>query len=113
MPNIGGARSGKRRSLADVSSSILRCGVPGWTATMKLKQNRTRLTSSLRLMTIRVASAYRTISSEAVCGITGMILICIILTKDLECFQRREIVNARKMVRIDSLDKLQEKWDNG
>lgn len=112
MPNIGGPRSSTRRLLASVSTSILRYGAPAWAAALKTKRNRGKLDSAFRLMAVRVASAYRTISSEAVCVIAGMLPICITLAEDIECYQRRETRNARRMLRISSMARWQQEWDN-
>lgn len=112
MPNIGGPKGSSRRLLAAVSSSILRYGVPAWGAALKTKRNRRKLNSVFRLMAIRVASAYRTISSEAVCVIAGMIPICVTLAEDIECYQRRGTSNVRKTARLDSMVKWQQEWDN-
>ncbi|XP_065075081.1 uncharacterized protein LOC135698863 [Ochlerotatus camptorhynchus] len=75
MPNSAGPSSNKRRFLASVSTSILRYGVPAWVAALETKQNQRKLSSTFRLLAMRVVSAARTISSEAVCVIAGMNLI--------------------------------------
>jgi RNA binding protein fox-1 len=72
MPNNAGPISSKRRLLASVSSSILRYGGPAWITALQTQRNRAKLRSTARLMAIRVVSAYRTISSEAVCVIAGI-----------------------------------------
>ena len=112
MPNTGGPRSSKRRLLASVSSSILRYGVPAWAAALETKRNRVKLNGAFRLMAMRVASAYRTISSEAVCVIAGMIPICITLAEDIECYGRRGTRGVRKLVRVESMTKWQQEWNN-
>ncbi|XP_062535228.1 uncharacterized protein LOC134204423 [Armigeres subalbatus] len=112
MPNVGGPRSSTRRLLASVSSSILRYGVPAWGNALEIKRNRRRLQSAFRLMAIRVASAYRTISSEAVCVIAGMVPICISLAEDIECYHRKDTRNVRKMERTRSMERWQHEWDS-
>lgn len=112
MPNAGGPRSSRRCLLANVATSILRYGVPAWAPALKTKRNRGRLGSVFRLMAMRVASAYRTISSEAVCVIAGMMPICITLEEDVECYRRGNVRNARAAARMDSLVKWQQEWDN-
>ncbi|XP_065081181.1 uncharacterized protein LOC135703783 [Ochlerotatus camptorhynchus] len=86
MPNNSGPSSSKRRLLASVSSSILRYEDPAWDAALKTKKNQRKLNSTFRLMAMRVVSAYRTISTEAVCVIAGMIPIVITLAEDTECY---------------------------
>ncbi|XP_065078345.1 uncharacterized protein LOC135701463 [Ochlerotatus camptorhynchus] len=76
MPNNSGPSS------SSVSSSILRYGGPAWVSALETKQNQNKLSGTFRLMAMRVVSAYRTISSEAVCVIAGMIPIGITLAED-------------------------------
>lgn len=112
MPNNSAISSSKRRLLATVSTSILRYGGPAWASALKTKRNQTRLNSAFRLMSIRVASAYRTISLEAVCVIAGMVPIGITLEEDRECYRQRGTRGIRKRARVDSLRKWQQQWDN-
>ncbi|XP_058456515.1 uncharacterized protein LOC131433917 [Malaya genurostris] len=111
IPNVGGPRSSTRRLIASISSSILRYRVPAWSAALEIKRNREKLNNAFRLMAMRVSSAYRTISSETVCVIAGMIPICITLKEDIECYQQRDTRNARKIVRIRSMARWQLEWD--
>lgn len=112
MPNSYGLSSSKRRLLASVSSAVLRYGGPAWIGALVTKRNRMKLNSMYRLIAVRVASAYRTISSEAVCVIAGMIPIGITLAEDEECYQRRETSGVRKIVRVESMAKWQQEWDS-
>ncbi|XP_058816687.1 uncharacterized protein LOC131679962 [Topomyia yanbarensis] len=111
MPNNAGSCSSKRRLLASESSSILRYGGPIWIATLETQRNRVKLSSTFRLMAKRVASAYRTNSSEAVCVIAGMIPIGIILTEDMED-KRKGTRGIRKTRRTGSMAKWQHDWDS-
>jgi hypothetical protein len=111
MPNSYGPSSSKRRLLACVSSSIMRYGGPAWIAALKTKRNQAKLNSMFRLMAMRVASAYRTISMEAVCVIAGMVPISITLVEDSECYRRKEIRGVRKLARAESMAKWQQEWD--
>ncbi|XP_058817469.1 uncharacterized protein LOC131680776 [Topomyia yanbarensis] len=95
MPNVSGPRSSMRRLPASVSSSIMLYGVSAWGAALKTMQNRDMLYRTFRLIAVRVASAFRTIS---VCNIAEMMHICITLVEDIERYNRR---NAKKIVRID------------
>ncbi|XP_065094776.1 uncharacterized protein LOC135715425 [Ochlerotatus camptorhynchus] len=62
-------------------------------------------------MAMRVVSAYRTISSEAVCVIPGMIPIGITLAEDSECYKRKGTRLIRKVVKAESMAKWQQKWN--
>ena len=110
MPNSYGPSSSKRRLLACVASSILRYGGPAWVAALKTKRNQVKLNSTFRLMAVRVVSAYRTISSEAVCVIAGMIPIGITLTEDNERYRRGNVSGVRTLLREESLVKWQRDW---
>ncbi|XP_053699236.1 uncharacterized protein LOC128746214 [Sabethes cyaneus] len=61
MSNSYGPSSSKRRLLASVSLSLLRYGSPTWISAFWTIQNLATLNSTFRLMTMRVASAYRTV----------------------------------------------------
>jgi len=112
MPNNSALSSSKRRLLASVSTSILRYGSPAWSQGIKTKRNQTRLNSTSRLMSMRVASAYRTISLEAVFVIAAMIPIGFILEEDQECYRSRGNSGVRKRTRADTMRKWQDNWDN-
>ncbi|XP_058839398.1 uncharacterized protein LOC131694895 [Topomyia yanbarensis] len=103
--NNAGPCSSTRRLLASVSSSILRYGGPVCVAALETHRNRVKLSSTFRLMAMRVTSAYRTISSEA-----GMFPIGIIVVEDNECYKRKGIWGIRKTMRADSMAKCQYDW---
>ena len=56
---------------------LLLYGAPVWIEAMKYEYNRRKYIRVQRLMNIRMAKAYRTTSSEALCIVTGMIPIII------------------------------------
>ncbi|XP_062556956.1 uncharacterized protein LOC134221790 [Armigeres subalbatus] len=108
MANSSAISSRKRRLLASVSTSVLRYGAPVWAAGGITKRNLTRLNSTYRLMAMRVASAYRTISMDAVCVIVGITPIKILLEEDCACYGLRGTMGARKIARVDSMRKWQQ-----
>ncbi|XP_065078100.1 uncharacterized protein LOC135701287 [Ochlerotatus camptorhynchus] len=111
MPNNAGPCSSKKRFLASVLSSILRYGGPAWVPALETKQNQRKLSSTFRFIAMRVGSAYRTISSEAVCVIAGIIPVSIALAEDSECYRWRDAGRVRKVVRAESLAKWQHEWN--
>lgn len=113
MPNTFGPRSSKRRMLANVSTSILRYGCEIWWKATKKRRNWEVLNSTHRLSAIRVASAYRTISFEAICVISGMMPICILLEEDSNCWNSKKTngVTERPKHNEQSLKVWQEEWD--
>lgn len=111
MPNRLGPRASKRRLLASVATSILRYGAAAWNGGLRTSRNLDLLSRSYRLMSMRVCSAFRTISSDAVNVIAGMIPISILLTEDTECYTRRSVGETRSTLRVVSMLKWQREWD--
>jgi hypothetical protein len=61
--------------------SILSYGAPVWILCLKRKQYATKLKRAQRLINIKIATAYRTTSHEALCVLTGITPILIELRK--------------------------------
>ena len=80
------ANADNRRLLASVSTSIVRYGFPAWQPGIKTEHNRAKLSSTHRLMCLRVASAYRTVSGAAICVIAGMVPLTLLLQEDASCY---------------------------
>lgn len=117
MPNSFGPRSSKRRLLATVCTSVLRYGGPAWVPALQVKRNLKLLNKTFRVAAIRVASAYRTISLDAVCVIAGMVPIGIIILEDNECYRQATLtghraISTRRAARLESIQKWQQEWDN-
>lgn len=95
MSNSSAVYASKRKLLASVATSILRYGGPAWGTALSTKCYRRKLESTYRLMCLRVASAYRTVSHDALCVITGMVPISILISEDqrlkIEAFYLRRI----------------------
>lgn len=71
MPNVGGPKEEKKRILATVVNSQLLYAAPIWERAMIYENNRQIMQGPQRHMTLRVASAYRTVSTLALCAVTG------------------------------------------
>lgn len=71
MLNAGGPESAVRRLLASVVTSIMLYGVPVWVEALRSRGG-DRLESVQRQAALRVCSAYRTVSREAVLVVAGM-----------------------------------------
>jgi hypothetical protein len=112
MSNSSAISASKRRLLAGVTSSILRYGGPAWSEALNIQCHRTKLERAYRLICLRVARAYRTVSKEAVCVIAGMMPITIIIREDAECYQQRRTQHARREVRPRSRSQWQEDWSS-
>ena len=66
MPNIGGPREAKRRLVASVVNSKLLYAAPIWTSALNNHAIQKKLFSAQRGVVLRIASAYRTVSTSAV-----------------------------------------------
>lgn len=108
MPNIGGPRASKRRILSSVVHSQLLYGAPIWHKATENKKLLQRLASVQRKMSIRVCSAYRTISTEGVGVIAGIPPI------DLLAKERYETYCGvpKRAAHENLLTRWQEKWRN-
>ena len=112
MSNSSAVSASKRKLLAGVATSILRYGGPAWSSALGTASYRGKLESTYRLMCLRVASAYRTVSHDAVCVVAGMMPIGIIIKEDVDCHDLRGASGARKIARAASLTRWQREWDN-
>lgn len=109
MPNIGGPRASKRRILASVIHSQLLYGAPVWHSVTGNKKLVLKLTRIQRLVAIRVCSAYRTTSAEAVGVISGIPPIELLIE------ERNAVYNGtpRIVAKANTRTRWQEKWTNG
>lgn len=74
MPRRGGATEAKRRLLASAATSAVLYGAPTWAEkALSSKRNREKLASTQRIIALRVARAYRTVSSKAALVLSGLI----------------------------------------
>ena len=56
---------------------LLLYGAPVWTKTIETESNKLKLKRVQRLINIKIAKAYRTVSNEALCALTGLTPIII------------------------------------
>lgn len=106
MPSMGGPRSRIRRVLASVACSIILYGAPVWADVLKQKKFQSKATSLYRELAIRVVSAYRTISGEAVQVIAKMAPIELIVAERRQRYNGAKEQNAKDKL----LDAWQESW---
>lgn len=113
MANNSAVVSSKRRLIASVVSSILRYGGPNWGSAIGLfRGNLQKMSSIYRLMCLRVASAYRTVSAEAACVIANMIPIGLLVLEDTHCYLHKGASGIRGLARNTTMGRWQEDWDN-
>lgn len=87
MPNRAGPKSSTRRLIASVVTSVLRYGCVAWADALERKRNTVKINRVYRLAAVRVASAYRTVSYDAVCVIASMIPIRLVILEDCRCYE--------------------------
>ncbi|KAL4083898.1 hypothetical protein QTP88_029214 [Uroleucon formosanum] len=73
MPNIGGPKQRKRQLLMTVAQSQMLYAAPVWAPALRFEKNIRTLSSPQRLMAIRVACAYRTVSTNAINVVASML----------------------------------------
>lgn len=108
MPNTGGPSADKRRILASVAHSIMLYAAPVWVSAMKYKKYQNILGRVQRRIAIRVGSAYRTISAEAIQVITGITPVELQIEERATIYGRIEV--ERLQTREEIIQKWQRKW---
>lgn len=114
MPNKAGPRSSTRRLIASVVTSILRYGCVAWASALERKRNTVKINRVYRLAAVRVVSAYRTISYDAVCVIASMIPIRLVILEDCRCYESRKQTSTksvRSMHKAKTIQDWQEEWN--
>lgn len=113
MPNLSGPKASKRRILGAVVHSIMLYAAPIWGEIMDKKKYRNILSGVQRRLAIRVGSAYRTISAEAIQVITGIKPLEPMVAERGKTFSEGEA--QRKEAKKQTANKWQEEWekDNG
>lgn len=98
MPNIGGPTSSRRKILATVCHSVILYAAPIWGGVLRYQKYRNMLISMQRKMAIRVASAYRTISAEAIQVIAGLTPIDLLVEERMKTYgmEKADILQARE-----------------
>lgn len=109
MPNIGGPRASKRKMLSSVAHSQILYGAAVWHSVTQNKKLLQKLTSLQRKLTLRICSAYRTVSAEGACVIAGVPPIELQITE-----RRNRYIGVTKQVATENLlREWQQRWDNG
>jgi hypothetical protein len=109
MPNVGGASSAKRKILGTVAYSTLLYASNVWAEALQRKNNTNALMRVQRRITLRVVSAYRTVSTEALQVLASSVPIDPMVegrTNILEGKQAKS-ENTRRIRK-----KWQERWSN-
>jgi endonuclease/exonuclease/phosphatase family metal-dependent hydrolase len=107
MPNTGGPKHKRRKLYSEVVHSVLLYGAPIWADATKKERTKLTLARVQRRSALRVASAYRTVSGDAILVLTAIPPI------DLLAAERQAVYNGQKRVdaRELTMQKWQERWD--
>lgn len=112
LPNVRGPGSEKRRVMLGVITSTLLYAVPAWGHTLKRKKYKQKIISSQRKGNLRIATAYRTVSADALCVIAGQIPITLLAEERMELFEKKcTTEKEKKEIRLEIIKKWQEEWD--
>lgn len=118
MPNRAGADNLPRKLYYKVIESVILYGAPIWATGLKNKGNLRILMNTQRTGLLRVAQAYRTVSTDSLCVLTGQIPLHLLakermLLYDKKKSEDREIdADAKKILRDDTLQSWQQLWDS-
>ncbi|KAE9545560.1 hypothetical protein AGLY_001103, partial [Aphis glycines] len=114
MPNLSAARQNRRRLLAGVIHSQLLYGAESWAEDMS-QEGWKQLGRVQRKAALRVASAYRTVSKEAILVVSGVIPIDIMAIERRRSYlQKRgeqEPLDPEGELQQTALDKWQSRWE--
>lgn len=117
MPNRAGPKCSIRRLITSVVTSVLRYGCVAWASALERKRNRIKINQVHRLAAVRVASAYRTISYDAVCVIAQLIPIRLVILEDCRVYAEKSESRGstkpdRSQHRGKTIQDWQVEWDN-
>jgi len=89
MPNLGGAGPKKRRLLATVVESKLLYGSLIWASALKHQRNVDIILRPQRVLALRAAMSYRTVSTAAAMVIASIIPAHLLVSERQERYMRR------------------------
>jgi len=114
MPNIGGPRPIKRKLLASVVHSQLLYAAPVWCSSLVFHNHRQLLLGPQRIMAMRVASAYRTVSTAAILVVTGIVPVHLMASGrcELRRLQKTGVINAKRVIDDNVWGWWQQEWDD-
>lgn len=112
MPNMDGPNSAKRTVLAGVHASVLLYAAPIWADYMVIDHYRTLVNRSQRKVLLRVASAYRTVSVQALQVITGIVPLHLQAMERMEIYKGGGGQRSREEARENTFRLWQEEWES-
>jgi len=115
MPNIGGSGQKKRKLLSTVVVSKLLYASPIWAKALVFSRNVETIGRPQRTMAVRIARAYRTISTAAVMVIAGLIPVHLLAWERVQRYNRKHEPDPSRVymeIHSEVLRKWQVQWDN-
>lgn len=109
MPNVGGPKSSKRRISCSAIHSVILYAAPIWADVINKSYLIKKLTKIQRKLALRIASGYRTVSTEAISVIAEIPPIDLLIKERTKLYKDNSI--SRGQARADLLDEWQEKWN--
>nr|XP_046472552.1 uncharacterized protein LOC124214333 [Neodiprion pinetum] len=89
MLNVGGPKQSRRLLLSSVVTSVLTYGISIWADTLETQESWRKAGPIYRQSALRVASAFRTISGEAVCVIAETLPLRVLAEERRALYQRK------------------------
>lgn len=108
MPRVGGPGEQKRRVLQNAAESIILYAAPVWAECLHIKKRRIAILKAQRPGLLRVGCAYRTVSTDAIAVISGVIPLDLMLEERAQSFQATKEIQER--LRDETLSKWQTRW---
>lgn len=114
LPNIGGPSSLKRAVLCGVIHSIILYGAPVWYEALEKKKYRNILSGVQRKALLRIASGYRTISTNALQVITGIPPISLLAEERYRLYRKENshLQAIKQGEREETVAKWQRCWES-
>ncbi|KAJ8936067.1 hypothetical protein NQ318_015603 [Aromia moschata] len=93
MPNVGGPKQSRRLLLSSVVTSVLTYGISIWANALDVQASWRKAGPIYRQSALRVASAFRTTSEEAVCVISGTLPLRVLAEERRALYHRKSVVS--------------------
>lgn len=111
LPNVGGPSCLRRHTMAAAFNSVLLYGAEIWGGNL-LARDRAKLISAQRVILLRCAAAYRTVSSDAVAVVAGLVPIDILAEERFSLSGSRRDSDVRAAARGASVVRWQRRWSS-
>ena len=117
MPNVGGPKQSRRLLLSSVVTSVLTYGISIWADALETQESWRKAGPVYRLSALRVASAFCTISEEAVCVISGTLPLRVLAEERRALYHRKRSIitlsadELRTEERRNSITRWQQQWN--